>query len=76
MPTTLAPYLPHTINIDDMLEYIEHEGSHWLTYASDGWKRIEFRHAGGYRVRVQGTITYEGTDGSTAVRHYNDAKRG
>lgn len=65
---------PHIINLDDMLAFIEDEGSTWETYASDGWKRIEFRHAGGYRVRVKGCVVYEGTDGSTAVRHYNEAK--
>lgn len=74
MPTARAAPAPHIIDLDAMLEFIEDDGSAWETYASDGWKRIEFRHAGGYRVRVRGVITYEGTDGSTAVRHYNEAR--
>lgn len=65
---------PHIIDLDDMLKFIDDEGAIWKTYASDGWKRIEFKHAGGYRVRVRGSITYEGTDGSTAVRRYNEAR--
>ena len=74
MATVRAGLAPHTINLDDMLAFIEDEGSRWEIYASDGWKRIEFRHAGGYRVRAHGVVVYEGTDGSTAVRHYNEAK--
>lgn len=74
MPTTRAAPVPHTIDLDDMLAFIDDVGSVWETYASDGWKRIEFRHTGGYRVRSRGVVVYEGTDGSTAVRHYNEAK--
>ena len=74
MTTVRAAPAPHTIDLDDMLAFINDEGSNWETYASDGWKRIEFRHAGGYRVRAHGVVVYEGTDGSTAVRRYNEAK--
>lgn len=61
----------HTIDLDDMLAFIEGEGVAWRTYASDGSKRIEYRHAGGYRVTVRGVITYTGTDGRSAVNAYN-----
>lgn len=73
MQTARATPVPQTIDLDDMLVFIEDYGSVWEIYASDGWKSIEFRRAGGYRVRVRETIVYEGTDGSTAVRAYNDA---
>jgi len=63
----------HAIDLDEMLEFIEDEGAAWKTYASDGTKRIEFRHVGGYRVTVRKAVVYQGTDGSTAVRHYNEA---
>lgn len=62
----------HTIDLDDMLAFIEDEGSVWKTYASDGAKRLEFRHAGGYRVTVRGRIVYNGTDGRSAVNAYNE----
>lgn len=65
----------HVIDLDDMLKYIDVQANEWMRYASDGWKRIEFRCAGGYRVTVSGLVTYEGTDGSSAVRAYNEAKR-
>lgn len=74
MLTARATPTPHTIDVDHMLAFIESEAHEWRTYASDGCKRIDFRHAGGYRVRVRGVIAYEGTDGSTAVRHYNEAR--
>jgi hypothetical protein len=74
MSTARAAPTPHIINLDEMLAFIEEEGAHWKLYASYGWKRIWFRHAGGYRVQARGLVLYEGTDGSTAVRHYNEAK--
>lgn len=74
MPTARAAPTPHIVDLDDMLAFIEDDRASWQTYASEGWKRIEFRHAGGYRVRVRGVIRYEGPDGSTAVRYYNEAK--
>lgn len=74
MPDARAAPAPHIINLDDMLKFIDDDGARWMLYASDGWKRIYYRHAGGYSVRVRGAIVYEGTDGSTAVRRYNDAK--
>ena len=64
---------PHSINLDDMLVFIETGALAWQTYASDGGKRLEFRHAGGYRVTLQGVVTYQGTDGRSAVKIYNDA---
>lgn len=74
MPDARAAPAPHIINLDEMLEFIDNDGARWSLYASDGWKRVYYRHAGGYRVNVRGEIVYEGTDGSTAVRHYNEAK--
>jgi len=63
---------PHIINLDDMLVFIENGALAWQTYASDGGKRLEFRHAGGYRVTVQqGVLAYQGPDGRSAVNAYN-----
>ena len=73
MPTANASPVRHVIDLDAMLEFIEDDASRWQTYASDGFKRIEFRHVGGYRVKVRDVFVYVGTDGSTAVRHYNEA---
>lgn len=63
----------HQIDLDHMLAFVESEAHEFRIYASDGLKRIEFRHAGGYRVKVRDVFVYVGTDGSTAVRHYNEA---
>lgn len=65
----------HVIDLDDMLKYIDSHASDWNRYASDGWKKIEFRHDGDFRVTVHGRITYEGGDSSGAVRAYNEARR-
>jgi hypothetical protein len=62
---------PHIIDLDDMLVFIETGALAWQTYAKDGLKRLEYRHAGGYRVTVQGVVTYQGTDGRSAVNAYN-----
>lgn len=64
---------PHTIDLDDMLKFIEDKSAAWNTYASDGAKRLEFRHAGGYRVTLGARVVYEGTDGRSAVNAYNEA---
>lgn len=69
------PFKEHVIDLDDMLQYIYDRANDWERYASDGWKRLDFRCAGGYRVTVSGVITYEGADGSSAVHAYNEAKR-
>lgn len=73
MSTARAAPKPHMIDLDDMLAFIEDDGAAWETYASDGWKRIEFRHAGGYRVTAHGNVVYQGTDGRNAVATYNSA---
>lgn len=74
MSTARAAPKPHIIDLDDMLAFIEDEGSVWKTYASDGGrKRLEFRHVGGYRVTAHGSVVYQGTDGRSAVTAYNSA---
>lgn len=64
---------PHTIDLDEMLAWIDRE---YVIGASSTRepKRLEVKLSGGYRVTVRGTVVYEGTDGSTAVRHYNEAQ--
>lgn len=65
----------HTIDLDTMLAFIGMDAHEWRAYASDGARRLEYRHAGGYRVTVSGVVTYEGTDGRSAVNAYNGTTR-
>ena len=64
----------HVINLGDMLKYIDDRAAGWETYASDGEKRLQFRHAGGYRLLIRGKTTWQGTEASTAVKRYNNAR--
>lgn len=66
---------PHVVDLDEMLEHIDDKASEWELYASAGYKRLHWRHAGGYRVTVHGKTLWQGTDGRTAVNRYNSAKQ-
>ena len=58
-----GPLMAHTVDIDAMLEWIEDDASTWRVYASDGTKKLEFRHLGGYRVKSKGEIVHQGGGG-------------
>lgn len=73
--------MTHTINLDDMLAWIDAKNDEAMTYASCGTKRLAVKLSGGYRVTAgdfahQDTIktVYEGTDGKSAVDAYNAAQ--
>jgi hypothetical protein len=61
-----------TTDVDALLEWID---AKWVTFALSFQKRktLEVAVAGGYRVTVCDDVVYEGTDGKTAVKIYNDA---
>lgn len=63
---------PHTVDLDEMLSWIERE---YVTAASSSVepKRLEVKLSGGYRVTIGDCPIYEGTDGRTAVDAYNTA---
>jgi hypothetical protein len=63
---------PHTVDLDEMLAWIDREH---VTFASSSReaKYLEVKLSGGFRVTVRGDVVYEGTDGRTAVKIYNDA---
>lgn len=64
---------PHTVDLDEMLEWIEDEKHGLMIYASSSRepKRLYVKLAGGYRVTHGDAIVYEGTDGRSAVNAYN-----
>lgn len=63
----------HTVDLDEMLEWIDDEAHSLRVYASSSAepKRLYVKLSGGYRVMHDDKITYEGTDGRTAVDAYN-----
>ena len=61
---------PHTVNLDDMLEWMDHESATFAA-CSDARKMLEVRLCGGYRVTVRDQVVYDGTDGRSAVTAYN-----
>lgn len=63
----------HTINLDDMLSWIDGKRDEGLTYAQSSGKRLVLRISGGYRVFVGDKTVYDGTDGKSAVDAYNAA---
>lgn len=71
----------HTIDLDEMLAWIEGKRDEGMTYAQCGTKRLVLKLSGGYRVvaREAGPggyserTVYDGTDGRSAVDAYNAA---
>ena len=63
----------HTIDLDEMLEWIEIKRSAMIPYAASTRenKSLCFRLSGGYVVHHNGAVVYWGTDGRTAVETYN-----
>ena len=63
----------HTVDLDEMLEWIDDELTSSVAYAfsSSSQKRLEVRLGGGYVVRHGGSVVYRGTDGKSAVDAYN-----
>jgi hypothetical protein len=64
---------PHTVDLDEMLAWIEREEVVAASSSSEP-KRLCVRLAGGYRVELRGETIYAGTDGRTAVTRYNEAQ--
>lgn len=64
---------PHTVDIDEMLAWMEDRRRASVTYASSSSERkaLEIVCAGGYAVLQDGKVVWEGTDGRTAVEKYN-----
>ena len=67
----------HTINLDELLLWIEDSETAYVTYASSSRepKALEVKVAGGYRVTHGDDTVYEGTDGKSAVDAYNSISR-
>lgn len=64
---------PHTIDLDEMLAWIDDKSKASITYASSSkeLKSFEVAIAGGYIVKRGKEIVYDGTDGRSAVNAYN-----
>lgn len=70
--------MPHTVDLDDLLRWIEEGETAYVTFASSSGgnrptKRLDVKLAGGYRVTIGEAVAYEGLDGSTAIKTYNGA---
>jgi hypothetical protein len=67
----------HTINLDDMLAWIDAKNDEAMTYASCATKRLVVKLSGGYRVLAgdfandKVSTVYDGTDGKSAIDAYN-----
>lgn len=63
---------PHKVDLDEMLEWIDRETTRFASSSVEP-KFLEVRLRGGYIVVCRGHLVYEGTDGASAVRAYNEA---
>lgn len=65
--------MPHTIDLDEMLAFIDDKRRASITFASSSreYKKIDIAIAGGYQVWHGNKVVWEGTDGRTAVEKYN-----
>lgn len=71
--------MPHTIELDEMLAWIESKKDEGMPYAQCGTKRLILKLSGGYRVVTRENsargheerAVYDGTDGRSAVEAYN-----
>lgn len=76
MSAATATKAPHTVDLDEMLEWIADEKDSLVIYASSSSepKRLYVRLANGYRVTHGDVVVYEGNDGRSAVNAYNEIR--
>ncbi len=63
----------HTVDLDEMLDWINRRLTSRVTFASSTreHKALDVVLAGGYEVVHNGDVVWSGTDGRTAVERYN-----
>lgn len=63
---------PNAVDLDEMLQWIDRETTRFASSSAEP-KFLEVRLRGGYLVVCRGDVIYDGTDGYSAVRAYNEA---